>query len=243
MRGRALAWATAAGALALAACGPAVGDDKAFGAKVRAYLLAHPEVIQEASDRLRERQATADEAAVRKAEADLPRLRAALERDPRDFVANPSGAITVTEFYDYRCPHCVSIAPAVLALIRKRPDVRFVFKEMPIFGAVSEHAAFAAMAVKKAGGDSLGLYEALMAAHPLDNATIDRIAVSRGASAQDLTPSAASTAQLAATNSLFKQLGLDGTPAFVVKNQIIVGEDIDALQAAVASPPKPLVGR
>ena len=96
-----------------------------------------------------------------------------MEHDPRDFVANPNGRITVTEFYDYRCPHCANMAPKVAELIEKNPDIRFVFKEMPIFGATSEHAAYAAIAVKKAGGDYLGLYQALMATHPLDRA-IDR---------------------------------------------------------------------
>ena len=50
----------------------------------------------------------ADAAAETKAKAALPVLRAALERDPRDFVANPNGRVTVTEFYDYRCPHCIN---------------------------------------------------------------------------------------------------------------------------------------
>ena len=81
----------------------------------------------------------------------LPALRAALERDPRDFVANPNGKVTVTEFYDYRCPHCINIAPKVVGLIRSQPDVRFVFKEMPIFGATSEHAARAALGRQGAG--------------------------------------------------------------------------------------------
>src|SRR5665213_903428 len=139
---------------AVGACARAGASDSndAFGQRVRAYLLAHPEVIQEAGQRLQAK-ADADEAAQeQKALADLPLLRAAVERDPRDFVANPAGKLTVTEFYDYRCPHCANAAPKVAALIGADQDVRFVFKEMPIFGAASRHAARAALAVKKAGG-------------------------------------------------------------------------------------------
>ncbi len=110
----------------------------------------------------------------------------------------------MTEFYDYRCPHCANAAPKVADLIEKNPDIRFVFKEMPIFGATSEHAAYAAIAVKKSGGDYLGLYQALMATHPLDRATIDKIALEKGAHADDIKPGPANTAQLADTANLFK---------------------------------------
>jgi protein-disulfide isomerase len=223
-----------AGALVLVGCHAAgQSDDKAFGERVRAYLLAHPEVIQESVDKLQAKQAADDEAAQRQARADLPKLRAAIERDSGDFVANPAGKITVTEFYDYRCPHCINAAPKVVAMIRADPDIRVVFKEMPIFGAVSEHAARAALAVKKAGGDSLGLYSALMAARPLDDATIDRLAAEKGASAADLKALPAADAHIRATGALFSKLNLGGTPAFIVGDEIVYGEDMDALAAAI----------
>ena len=226
--------AAALAALALGACQKASADDAAFGARVRAYLLAHPEVIQEAAQALQAKEAADDAAAQTRAKAELPKLRAAIEHDPRDFVANPGGKITVTEFYDYRCPHCVNIAPKVVALIQHNPDVRFVFKEMPIFGPTSEHAARAAMAVKKAGGDYVGLYDTLMRTHPLDDESIDRIALQKGAKAADLTASPAAKAQLDDTAALFNKLDLGGTPAFIVGGEIVYGEDIDGLNAAVA---------
>jgi protein-disulfide isomerase len=221
-------------ALSVGACGRLEAKDDAFGAKVRAYLLAHPEVIQEAVDRLQEKQAADEAAAEVAARARLPALRVAVERDPRDFVANPGGKITVTEFYDYRCPHCVNAAPKVLALIKANPDLRFVFKEQPIFGSISQHAARAALAVKKAGGDYLDLYAAYMSTHGLDDATIDRLALARGASKADLAANKAFDAQIADTGALFEKLDLGGTPAFIVGDQIIYGEDMDAVEAAIA---------
>ncbi|HSZ52771.1 MAG TPA: thioredoxin domain-containing protein [Caulobacteraceae bacterium] len=229
-----------AGALSLAGCQKshaASDDDKAFGERVRAYLLAHPEVLQEATQRLEAKLAAQDEAEQHAAQKALPSLRAAVERDPRDFVANPGGTITVTEFYDYRCPHCVNAAPNVVALIRQHPDVRFVFKEMPIFGPVSEHAARAALAVKKAGGDYVGLYQAYMSARGLDDQTIDRLALAKGALPADLAPAAVhqNDAHLAANAALFTKLDLEGTPAFIVGDQFILGDDMKALNAALAN--------
>lgn len=231
----------ATAALTLAACQGRTGgeNDAAFGARVRAYLLAHPEVLQEVAQRLDAKQAADERAQAERdkarAEALLPQLRPAIERDSADFVANPAGAVTVTEFYDYRCPHCVDAAPAVVALVHANPDVRFVFKEMPIFGPVSEHAARAALAVRKAGGDGLGLYAAFMAARPLTDQTIDQIARAKGARAQDLGGAFADEANrhIAQTGALFTRLGLGGTPAFIIGDQVILGADLPAVQAAL----------
>jgi protein-disulfide isomerase len=223
-------------ALALTACQRPAADDEAFGQRVRAYLLAHPDVLEEVSERLDAKQ-SADAAAARgRARSLLPGLRSAVEHDPQDFVANPKGAITVTEFYDYRCPHCANAAPKVIALVRANPDVRFVFKETPIFGATSEHAARAALAVARAGGDSLGLYQAFMSDPALDDAVIDRLALRKGARAEDLAGPAAKAADahLARTGDLFARLDLEGTPAFIVGDDIILGEHMGAVEAAVA---------
>ena len=221
-------------ALTLGACQKAADSDAAFGARVRAYLMAHPEVLEQASAKLQANQDAAAAVAMRQAQGNLPKLRDALERDPHDFVANPNGKVTLTEFYDYRCPHCANIAPQIVGLIRTHPDVRVVFKEMPIFGAASEHAAYAALAVKKAGGDYLSLYQAYMAARPLDDAIIDKLAIAKGARPGDIAPNAASTAQLARTKALFDELALDGTPGFVVGDSIIPGEAMDEIDAAIA---------
>jgi protein-disulfide isomerase len=130
----------------------------------------------------------------------------------------------------------VNVAPKVLDLIHTHPDVRFVFKEMPIFGPVSEHATQAAWAVRKAGGDYLGLYQALMGAHGLDDAVIDRIAVAHGARPADLGSAGAGAVkgEIARNTRLFNQLDLGGTPAFIVGDQIILGEDMDSVNATVA---------
>lgn len=208
-------------------------EDTAFGEKVRAYLLAHPEVLEEVANKLQEKKA--QEAQTQAVEA-IREHRKALEQDPRDFVANPRGKVTVTEFYDYRCAHCINAAPQVLAVIRANPDVRFVFKELPIFGAPSERAARAAIGVKRAGGDYVAVYQAFMSTKPLDDAAIDRILKERG-----YDPKAAETGalkaeadkQLADIQQLAVDLGIEGTPAFIIGDVLVPGEDMDAVNAAI----------
>ncbi len=229
----------AVASFALVGCTKAA-EDTAFNAKVRAYLLAHPEVIQEAVEKLQEKREA--EATVQyrqsldKGKAALPRLRQALERDPRDFVANAGGKVTVTEFYDYRCPHCINVAPKVVDLIKSNPDVRFVFKEMPIFGATSEHAARAALAIKAAGGDYVGFYHALMSTHGLNDAAVDQLARAQGLDPAKVEASAARTAadaQIADVHKLAASLYVDGTPTFIIGDEIVPGEDMEAVQAAI----------
>ncbi|WP_181959167.1 thioredoxin domain-containing protein, partial [Klebsiella pneumoniae] len=42
--------------------------------------------------------------------------------------------VTVVEFFDYQCIYCARLAPELEKVIKANPDVRFVFKEFPIFG-------------------------------------------------------------------------------------------------------------
>jgi len=232
MRTPALLAAALAAALALAAC-QKPADDAAFGAKVRAYLLEHPEVIEEAAVKLREKQVL--EAAKASAAAVI-KHRQQLERDPRDLVINPNGEFTVVEFFDYRCGYCKVVAPEVVKLVRENPDVRFVFKEFPIFGEVSDTAAKMALTPQgKAKG--MELYQAWMADRGLDEAALDRHLAEAGLDAAAVRKAATDPAiasQLQDIRALAGALGLQGTPAFVVGDYVIPGADIGAVRAALA---------
>lgn len=217
-------------ALTLAGCQKA--DDAAFGARVRAYLLAHPEVLQEAVQKLNEKQQAE---AAKASTAAIGKFRAQLERDPRDLVANPDGKITVVEFYDYRCSYCKLAAPEVASLISKNPDIRFVFKEYPIFGDVSDEAAKIALTpVAKAKG--VQLYQAWMADKSLTQAGIDRHLTELGIDpkvAREQAKDPAIERHLIETRQLAQNLAIEGTPAFIVGDNLVPGADIAALRAAI----------
>ena len=78
--------AIALAAALLTGCQGKAADDAAFGKRVHAYLLAHPEVLQESARRLDAKLAEDELATERQGAERLPRLRAAVERDPADFV-------------------------------------------------------------------------------------------------------------------------------------------------------------
>lgn len=225
--------AALAAALALAACNKPPENDPAFGAKVRAYLLEHPEVIEEAVVKLRQKQSLEQAKA---SASSLAKYRQQLERDPRDLVINPNGEFTVVEFFDYRCGYCKVVAPEVVKLIRENPDVRFVFKELPIFGEVSDSAARLAL-TPQAKAKGLALHTAWMADRGLDEAGLDRHLTEVGLNPAEVRKAAtnpAIEAQLQDVRTLAGNLGLQGTPAFVVGDYLIPGADIGAVRAALA---------
>ena len=221
-----------AAALALSACQKS--PDAAFGRKVHAYLMAHPEVIREAAAKLNE----SDRLAAMKASTEsLGKYRRELERDPRDFVANPGGRITVVEFFDYRCGYCKLAAPDVLKLVAENPDVRFVFKEFPIFGAVSDTAAKLAL-TPAAKGKGLDLYRGWMSEKALDDTALDRHLTALGidpAAARFAAQTPQIARQLLDTRTLAGALKIEGTPAFIVGQTMIPGADMAALRAAIAA--------
>ncbi|WP_334163403.1 DsbA family protein [Phenylobacterium sp.] len=217
-------------ALALSACDKP--QDAAFGERVRAYLLEHPEVLEEVAMKLNEKKQAE---AIKASTAAIDKHRAALERDPRDFVANPNGKYTVVEFYDYRCSYCKVVAPEVTKLIRENPDVRFVFKELPIFGEVSDSAARLALTqpVKAKGLDVYGRW---MADKALTEAALDRHLREVGidpAQARRAAQAPAIARHISDTRALAQALNIEGTPAFVVGDVMIPGADVNALRAAI----------
>ena len=207
-------------------------DDAAFGRRVHAYLMAHPEVIREAVAKQDEN----ERLAARKASTSaIGKFRSQLERDPRDFVANPDGKVTVVEFFDYRCGYCKLAAPDVVKLIEQNPDVRFVFKEFPIFGEVSDTAAKIAL-TPAAKAKGLDLYKAWMGEKALDEAGLDRHLAQAGldpAGVRKASDDVAIQRQLLDTRALAEALKIEGTPAFIVGDTLIPGADIPALKAAI----------
>lgn len=218
--------------LSQAACGRAK-EDKAFGDKVHAYLMEHPEVLAEASQKLAENQAAADKA---KALAAIKTNRVPLERDSRDMVLNPGGKITLIEFFDYDCAYCKLVAPQVTAFARANPDVRIVLKDLTIFGEPSRYAAAGAQLVKDPVRFT-ALYADLMNLRPITDDTVTQVLRAHGvdpaaARARQNSPQGQAylgdVAKLAGT--LMDQVG---TPLFVTGDTLVAASDWPSVQKAI----------
>ncbi|HEY9234694.1 MULTISPECIES: DsbA family protein [Phenylobacterium] len=214
------------GAVLLAGCDQVA--DTTFEHRLRAYLLDHPEVIREAAIKLKEKKA-------REVPETIARHQEQLEHDPRDFVANPGGNITVVQFFDYRCPYSRAAAPQILKLIRERPDIRVVFKPYPLLGSTSDWAARMSL-TPQAKAKGLQVYQALMSSRDLNQDRIDQALRSVG-----VDPVAARRAasdptvdqQIRDARALAAGINITGTPTFVVGDQMIAGADMERLSSAM----------
>ncbi len=226
---------------ALTLAGPASAqtttlDRAAIEKIVREYLVKNPDVIVEAIEEYQRREAAQ--------KGDRARL--ALTERKKDLLAdsmtpvggNPKGDITVVEFFDYNCGYCKRAHPTLKAVLAADPNVRVIYKEFPILTEESRIAARIALAAARQG-KYMEMHAALMEI--------------RGAMSRDRMMEAAReikldmdrlvkdmdhadvVANLAATADLARAVGVEGTPAFVIGDQLIPGAvDAKTMKAAIA---------
>jgi protein-disulfide isomerase len=227
--------AVLAGALLAAGAAAAQGPGATFtpeqrqaiGEVVKEYLLKNPEVLQEAIAELERRQAETQKAAQASA---LSQSREALLNSPRDFAAgNPSGDVTLVEFFDYNCGYCKRALVDLQALMKADPKLKVVLKDFPVLGPESVEASRVALAAKKQlKGEKLFEYHVkLMETRGRVNGEramavakemgVDAARLQKDMEAPDV------KATLQENVSLGDKLGLSGTPAFVVGDEVISG--------------------
>jgi protein-disulfide isomerase len=186
---------------------------------IREYLLDNPEVIIEAVQVLEaRRQEMAQTMALEGARSEL----AALLDEKSGYTAGKDKAkarVAVIELFDYHCGYCKRAVGLVQEFARNDPDVKVVFRELPILSERSELAARAALAAREQGKYADMHFAMMGASGTLDRARIEDIAKRNGVdfvALEKAMESAAVSEALAETRRLAETLGIDGTPAFIV---------------------------
>ena len=106
---------------------------------VKNYLIAHPEVLEEAMAELSKRQANAD---AEKHEASITSNAEAIFNSPRGvMLGNKDGDVTFVEFFDYNCGYCKRAMSDMLDLMKTDPKLKVVLKEFPVLSEGSIEAA------------------------------------------------------------------------------------------------------
>lgn len=200
------------------------GQRKEMEAIVKEYLLKNPEILQEMSQGLEEKQKQAEDAQRKNA---LVQNADQIFRDKSDYVAgNPNGNVTLVEFFDYNCPWCKKDFFDVMALIDEDKDLKVVLKEFPILGPDSEYAAKAAVAAGRQG-KYLQLHKALYQHEGrVTKEAVDEIASTVGLDMDRLKRDMEEPATLetiARNLALAQSLAINGTPAFIVDDKLFPG--------------------
>lgn len=209
------------------AAAPAPALDKAaIGEIVREYLLANPEVLQEAYMALEAKQ-----------QAEQASMQASAIADKRDLIynstrqvvlGNPEGKVTMVEFFDYNCGYCKRALGDTLKLMKENPDLRIVLKEFPVLGQGSSEAAQVAIAVNAVAPERyLDFHTALLSSDgPHDRVAALATARELGLPLDKLQaameePVVAETIE--EVYGLATALGITGTPSYVVDDKVLVG--------------------
>lgn len=219
-------------AFALPQAAPAAEFSKSqrseIGAIVREYLLQNPEVLQEAIAELEKRQTAAEAERHKTAVKDNAR---ALFSSPRQVVlGNRSGNVTFVEFFDYNCGYCKRAMSDMLTLLEGDPKLKVVLKEFPVLGPGSVEAAQVAVAVHmqdKTGQKYLEFHQKLLSSRGhADKAMALAVAKDIGLDMTRLEKDMAGPevkATLDENSKLAQALGLNGTPSYVIGDNIVVG--------------------
>lgn len=225
--------------LPLAAPARAADTDAEFGAKVRAYLLAHPEVIEEAVDALQQKKELERVAFQRAA---IQQSKAELYDSPANVVlGNPKGDVTIVEFFDYNCGYCKRAFPDMLALMAANPNLRFILKEFPVLGDGSQAAAEVAAALNRIQPMRYqDFHKRLITVRgEVNKAKALEVAAAVGVDAASIEaelkkPDVARS--IAATRALADGLGITGTPSYVVADDVVPGAiGADRLQQRITA--------
>ena len=193
---------------------------------IQKYLHENPEVIVKAIKLMQERQARQD--AARSVEALKKNKQELMTDQDAPVIGNPTGKITIVEFFDYRCGYCKRAFTIMMKVLKENPNIRYVFKELPILGPDSIKATRASLTIWRTRKDKyLAFHSALMKARgAITEPKIFRIADEIGIDIIQLKKDIADPKidQILEKNfKLAQTLNITGTPAFIIGDQIIPG--------------------
>jgi len=140
---------------------------------------------------------------------------------PRLGAANAK--LTLVTFTDYNCPYCKRFDPMLEKIVKQYPDVALVVKLLPFKGESSVSSARVALTTWQQHPDQFwALHQRLMAKKGFhDKASIAAAQEKTGVKA--VAPSEQSMTTLRTNMELAEQLGVQGTPATLIGDQMLPG--------------------
>jgi protein-disulfide isomerase len=170
--------------------------------------------------------------------------------DAIDPVEGPKDAkVTIVEAFEFLCPYCFMVNPAIDAVVAKYPkDVRVVGKYMVIHGQPAIGPAMIACAAAKQGKytavktalwNTIFKMEGNQPRVQNDQLAVDnlkKVAVAAGADAAKLEAELAGCQQwIQQSQAGLRPLGVNATPSFFVNGRFVRGDALDAaVQEAIA---------
>ena len=140
----------------------------------------------------------------------------------------PAADLTIAVFSEYQCPACRLAEPSLLQVIETDRRVRIIYRDWPVFGARSEHAARVALAANYQGKYEAVHHLLMVEQSQLDEAVVRNVAMRAGAdwtqieTAMSVHEEAISAALSQSGWDAFS-LSLPGTPGYLIGPLLVVG--------------------
>ncbi|WP_410218342.1 DsbA family protein [Paracoccus sp. (in: a-proteobacteria)] len=213
-------------------------EREAFNQAVRDYLMENPEVLIESINVLESRQA---EASAQNDVDIVAKHQDAIFQDGHSWIGgNPDGDLTMVEFIDYRCGVCRQFNQEVHDAVEEDGNIRLILKEFPILGEDSEQSSRFAIAVHQLAGDQAyaAAHEALITLRaPATAEALRGIAQQIGVDADQVMErmeAAPVTEVLRKNHELGQQMAIQGTPTFIIGEQMLRGVPRAGVAATIA---------
>ena len=202
-------------------------DREVLQKEIRRYILENPDIIFEAADLVRKREAAIE---ILEDEELIKSNYEEIFYDNYSYVGgNLDGDITLVEFVDYKCSYCRKAAEIVRELLKEDDNIRFIVKEFPILGEASLTTSKFAIAVKNIGGSEKYklAHEILLTLTAEPNEIyLRRIATELKLDPNELLKEMKSDAvleEISRTAELAQKLQISGTPTFILGGQFLRG--------------------
>ena len=203
---------------------------------IQDYIMSNPKIVMDAAQKFQANQEEMESQAMEKAIKDKAE---ALYNDPATPVAgNPKGDVTLVEFFDYNCGYCKIAFKDVQTLVNEDKNLKVVFKEIPILSETSNIAARYALAANKQG-KYWEFHAALMGTSGgISETMIDQIGKDLKLDMTKLKADADSAeirAEIEKNMDLARELGITGTPGFVIADKPLRGHyGVDAMRKLIS---------
>ena len=200
-------------------------SDERIKELVAEYIIQNPLALVEAIQNARIEQQKIEQ---EKAKENISAKKDVLENDKgTPFVGNKDGDVVLVKFSDYNCGYCKRMGPDFQKILQEDKNVKIVMKDFPILGDMSGMLARAALAVYQLdSGSYFDFHISMLKKTPRNEAQILALAEEFGIDKAVMKKEMAKSEyenQLRSNLQLGQQIGVTGTPAFIINGKIFPG--------------------
>ncbi|CAM3480676.1 Disulfide bond formation protein D [Klebsiella spallanzanii] len=198
---------------------------------VKETLLSHPEILVAAADKLDRQNAEAGQEQLKHVISQYNDFIFHDPNSPRIGAQNPK--LTLVVFTDYNCPYCKKFDPYLEKIVEKYPEVAVIFKFLPWRSESSVTSARDALTLWRTHPQQFMKFNHILMAKKgyHDTASIEEAKKKAGVIVD--TPDEQSLETIKKSFSVAEKLGIQGTPATLIGDDMLSGwipyEQFDAM--------------